>query len=653
MIFKSYTGNAMLNNALMTIEALAGLKNVSEITPEVLLKQFQERKLWELNRRLKSYTMLFTRNGPLLNDAKLGENIYRQLTGKILANLEREGEHQCEISGLRFKTTFANWYAQVLRDLKVSEKEIENKDRTINRCWFPLIGALGSDAQALPQAKFDIRIHPVCLVIIQFLPFSSLLYKGGVLLFDAANFEFARDFIAKSVERVLSEIEATATDKPIENIKDFDKGKYLLRAIELFAQKQNYYGDRQTDINLWSFTNSGTGASCEVDRVPSRVFRDLLHLYKKSDCQFDLKKILNGGYANNFVNALKNGYDYEGLYPKKDYEGVSIPFFEEYQRLIGRADHLTYAKFIAGLMKRATLAKGDEKILAKTDAFNQQEYAPLFQKVLIEAAGHGEWSLAHHLDILDDPEALPVQSFTKGIFKKVHFYFQKFGEWEPAPSIEPGDKLETTLTGKICAFAIRLIEKDGEENFKSHQKTLKNLQEFNGFSLAPTLVRQCRELTLSQASTFLFHNYRLPHYGLNFLLRVYFSQKEKTPLPEVILPPGEMTPWLDRLEAFAEFYTAYYQEKYEGDWRKFNKHVLNPFPKYPNEFQRWLDNAFQNMRSFYEEAEPPQPEIEQKICFFEENLCYDEAGNYNPVFARFAVQFCLNQQYHFQPSPNQ
>ena len=35
-IFKNYTGNAMLNNALMTIEALGNLSNVSCITPSLL-----------------------------------------------------------------------------------------------------------------------------------------------------------------------------------------------------------------------------------------------------------------------------------------------------------------------------------------------------------------------------------------------------------------------------------------------------------------------------------------------------------------------------------------------------------------------------------------------------------------------------------------
>lgn len=642
-LFQNYTGNAMLNNALMTIEALGGLKNVGEITPEFLLKQFNERKLWELYCRMKCYTMLFTRNCPLLN-GKNGGKIYQRLLIKLLDNFENQGELQCEISGLRFNRPFSKYYKDTLAELGITS----NVDITINRSWFPLIGSLGSDAQALPQAKFDARIHPICIAIIQFLPFSSMIYDGGVLLFDCSNFEFARKFIENNVERVLEQIRVTKGSEHVDNVKDLTKGKSLLRAFEIYSEKSTMYTDKQTDINLWSFTNAKSG-SCTVERIPNRLFQSLYRLFKKPDCQPNLRILLNGKDDRKFIDALNDGKDYFGLYPMKDYNGVSTPFFEEYQRLIGRAEHLEYAKYIASLMKRAALAKGDEKMLAKTDAFNQAEYVTFFQKVLVEAAGRGEWSLAHHLDLLDDPESLPVRSSTYGIFKKVHFYYQN-KDWEPVSTPIPSDKLETTLAGKICAFAIRLIEKDGEDNFKGHQKTLKNLQEYNGFSLAPALVRQCKELTLAQASTFLFHNYRLPHYGLNFLLRVYFSQAEKTSMPEVTLPEGENSRWLERLESFAVFYTEYYNDKYEGDWRKFNKHVLTPFPRYPSEFQRWLDIAFEKMREHYAEKEPsvPNPEIDQ----FEETLCYDEDGNFNPVFARFALQFCINQQFHFQPIIN-
>ncbi len=79
-IFKTYTGNAMLNNALMTIEALAKLKNVSEINPSMLKQVYSKVSLKETNKRLKSYTMLFTKNGPLHNDKTNGDKIYESLS---------------------------------------------------------------------------------------------------------------------------------------------------------------------------------------------------------------------------------------------------------------------------------------------------------------------------------------------------------------------------------------------------------------------------------------------------------------------------------------------------------------------------------------------------------------------------------------------
>ena len=50
----------------MTIEAVGNLKTISQITPDVLLQLYNEKGLLTLNKRLKSYTMLFTKNGKLL-----------------------------------------------------------------------------------------------------------------------------------------------------------------------------------------------------------------------------------------------------------------------------------------------------------------------------------------------------------------------------------------------------------------------------------------------------------------------------------------------------------------------------------------------------------------------------------------------------------
>lgn len=96
-IFKTYTGNAMLNNALMTIEAFADILSVEDITPELLLNLYEKADLKFLNKRLKSYTMLFTKNGPLHNDKTNGEKVYDSLFKTIVGSYESEGDKICEV----------------------------------------------------------------------------------------------------------------------------------------------------------------------------------------------------------------------------------------------------------------------------------------------------------------------------------------------------------------------------------------------------------------------------------------------------------------------------------------------------------------------------------------------------------------------------
>ncbi|MDX5478890.1 MAG: hypothetical protein LPJ98_10580, partial [Cyclobacteriaceae bacterium] len=270
-IFNTYTGNAMLNNALMTIEALGNLKSVSEITTNLLLRLYTEKGLLSLNKRMKSYYMLFL-NNPLINKPGIGEDIYDQLILSILNCSDFEGQNTCELTGLQFEKTFESYYediiedqksklAKIITDKKQLQKEyvkLDKTDLTINRAWFPLIGGLGSDAQALPQAKFAVQIHPICVAIMQFLPMSALIYKGGILLIDSSNFEFIRSFIGSNVKEVEKRIQTTSSSNSIENIKDLAKGNYLLRAIDILEEKE--IEDEYSDLNLWSFSNSGTGA---------------------------------------------------------------------------------------------------------------------------------------------------------------------------------------------------------------------------------------------------------------------------------------------------------------------------------------------------------------------------------------------------------
>ena len=355
-IFEIYTGNTLLNNALMTIEALGDLGDVSEITPDVLLKLFEEKDLLLLNKRLKSYTMLFTKNGPLHNDKVKGEKVYDSLIKTIIGSFENEGDRVCEISGLRFSMPFEKIYDEALRKVGFSDKEIQKKDTGISRVWFPLIGGLGSDAQALPQAKFTIQIHPICVAIMQFLPLAALLYKGGVLLIDSSNFEFARDFVANNVGEVEKRIQTTSSNNPIENIKDFAKGNYLLKAIQILEDKE--IEDEYSDLNLWSFSNSGTGASCEIERVPNSLIKKLVRMMKNTKISSELKGILSRD-AHRFLEDLENNQEWYSLYPnvykkgqnKGEYEGVSTAFIEAYYQEISSPQKTEYAKYLAHLIE--------------------------------------------------------------------------------------------------------------------------------------------------------------------------------------------------------------------------------------------------------------------------------------------------------------
>lgn len=633
-IFKAYTGNAMLNQALMTVEAIKNLKDVSEITSDVMLGIFREKRFWQLYRRMKNYTMLFTKNGPLHNDAKIGDQVYKGLIESILKNVETKGKYRCEVSGLYFETPFNIFYENALKSLNVDLKDIAKKDKTINRCWFPLIGGLGSDAQALPQAKFEVRIHPVCVALMQFLPLSSFIYKGGIFLFDSANFDFAKSFIQGMVEIMSKRIEVKNASDEIENVKDFNKGDYIQQSIQIFNEKINDYSDTDTDINLWSFSNAGTGARCEIDRIPSVLFKDLLKLWKY-DCRTDLQMLLKLD-TEKFLEALKSKTDFWALYPTEKRAGVGIVFFEEYQKLIGKSQLLPYARYVSGLISKATLSKTELKMLEKPDAYSDKEYPAFLNKILIDATQNDNWSLEHQLKILDNTEGVSIRNSSWGFYKKVHFYFLNkiYATEMPQPSA-----IDTTEVGRLCLFAVKMVEKDDKLN--KSLESLTDRQDYSNFSFAPVLIRNTEGVTLSQIHYYYFPNYYLTNNRLNELLRFYFLQPNKIGISTEMELPAIENPFLLKFENFAEFYKNYYLEKYKNDWLKFQKHVLTPFPTEGDKFLRWFEEAFIRMREFYKENHPEKSLSDLSV--WEQSLIYDEEGNKITHFSRFAIQFYLNQ----------
>jgi hypothetical protein len=661
-IFETYTGNAMLNNALMTIEALGNLRNICEITPELLLRLYNDKGLLKLNKRIKSYTMLFTKNGPLHNDKANGEKIYDALFKTILSNFENEGKLACEISGLKFQTPFHKIFEKALRSIGVSEKEIQNKDTNIGRTWFPLIGGLGSDAQALPQAKFTVQIHPICIAILQFLPLSSFLYNGGILLIDSSNFEFAREFVSDNVQEIEKRIKATKSTDSIENIKDFSKGNYLLKAIKILEDKN--LEETYSDLNLWSFSNSGTGASCTIDRVPNSLIQKLVRLKKSgATVRAELERILNRNEsAYGFLISLEENKEWSGLYPnvfgtgkkKVEYEGVCAAFLEAYFRETGNIKQIDYAKYIAHLITEHK-SKSFEKYLSSTSAWNEKTYRIDLYAVLVESTKKEKWSLHHQLQILDDVNAFPVRNIFYQLHRLIHYFYQK----QIFITDLPTSNKENSYARDACIWLIALIQRD--EIRERIIKSLTNTQDYISVGYTGLFIRlyALTNLNLKTIAHFLYDENFLPaKNGLNELLRVFFSQSDQEfftfddVIVNIQLETDDATEkWFEEFSGFARDYQAYYFDKYENKqtgrqpYGKFLKLVLD-ISMETSEFLYWMREAIENTNQFLNNQSGSKDT-------WSEALLYNPQGEWAISFAKLAIKFSLLKQYQLSYQQNQ
>ncbi len=656
MIFNTYTGNAMLNNAIMTIEALGGIKNVSDITPNLLLDLYQMLHLKELNKRMKSYTMLFTKNGPLHNDAKNGLITYDTLFHKLVSNVELEGNKTCEVSGLKFNTSFEEIFIAALKDIGLNDKEIQKKDTSLNRNWFPLIGGLGSDAQALPQAKFTVQVHPICVAIMQFLPLSALLYKGRILLIDSSNFDFARQYVASHVKEIEKRIQATSVKDQIENVKDFSKGNYLLKAIDLLQSKE--IDDEYSDLNLWSFSNSGTGASCEIDRVPNSLLKKLMRMKGKASISPELVRILSVPETSyKFLESLENNTEWFGLYPnvfgsgknRKEHEGFSIDFLEAYFQEIDSPQKTEYAKYLAALINKYKTSSF-EKYLTKTDAWKDNNYKADLFAVLVEATKNGEWDLYHQLNILDNTELLPVKNFSYNIYKVTHFYYQKKKYSEKIP--EKGN--QKSRVAQVCEWIISIIQQD-----VNRERIGRNLvdQNYASVSYYELMIRNAkRESIRTETICSVFHDedFNPSWFSINELLRIFFNQKNQGnyELKELHVTT-EWTQdlafqnWLEKINEFIADYQSYYFDKYSNKrtgkkpYEKFLNQISS-IPRENNDFARWLNEAVENVSAYLQSSETPTNDK-----WVSDTLLFNPLGEISISFARFSIKFLFHKHYYF------
>ena len=638
-IVNHYTGNPMVNNALMTIKALAGLRDVRDITTDVLRRMITRvcdelpYPLVSLNMRFKSYTMLFTNNGPLYYDKKMGKRIYETLMLKIIDGFETEGDRQCNITGMHYSRTFSDFMLDTLICLGVSEKEARGKDLTFNRCWFPLLGGLGSDAQSLPMAMQTYDVHPVCAVLLQFLPLFAHIYKKGILLVDSTALEFCEEFVEEKVSEIVDKVkEVAASDAPIENIKGALKGNFILDALEVMERCKADCG--HADVNLWSFSNFGPGANCSIDRVPNELLRQLSVL--RSMHKGELEHILrNPSFSPVFLECLSDRKEWAGLYPAKKYEGVSAEFFESYWTVIGKEKKTDWSKYVSGLVMKYKTRK-DDTVLNKSDAYDSADYGPLLNRVLLRATENGDWSMRCQLAVLNDPEQLPIYYSCSEIYKLIHFYYQK----NISVSEQPQTDVNNMPAFRFCLKMIHMINNTSDNQ---KEKIIKRILEFDSSDVFDEL------LTEKAWKDGIYHLYPLLYtvdgkknvYGLCSLLRLYYKNVEDVPSFEdgmdfpVMQIPHDIRRWLDNINRFACQYVdcRLHGSIDESKHAALCERIKRSIPRSDIRLQMiWFYSVLQRLS-------------ENGSDWNEYDLIYDPSGNYAFSTFLFVFKLKLNEIY--------
>jgi len=234
--------------------------------------------LADWNSRLKSFTMVFGNNGPLYqprdkkdkNFGYLRKRKYISILSGLLDQIENTnpGLGVCECCGEFHACDLNAAYEQV--------DEGKHTDHAIGRDLFPLIGSLGSDAQALPSSSRMFHICPRCLFAVNHIPIGTRLLNGKLMVFEGAHQPFVQDLIASIVDDNLRRLSIGGEDvetigrkrSPGETVKWLcDRFTEIQRARKLKELPKN------AELDIWLFSNSGTGPDCEIMQIPDAAVR--------------------------------------------------------------------------------------------------------------------------------------------------------------------------------------------------------------------------------------------------------------------------------------------------------------------------------------------------------------------------------------------
>jgi len=441
---------------LYTITALAEKESVQNLDIEDLQRVFDKYDISATNKSLKSFTMVFGTNGPLFQNSFKPHNkeLYRDFLQTLLHEMKNDyGNHTCEICGRRHGFDIDDIWGKVINKYGLKQKE----RKYLGRDFFPLAGSLGNDAQALPGASRTLDICPLCLFAVNYIPLGTMLIKGRLICIESTYeeivLELVKDIVTENNNRI------SAGDSQIYGKKE-GQCEIFNRLLRMFnnlqrKKKLNNLPDT-TALYLWLFSNSGTGADCDVIEIPNRALKFLWKVSRQSQ-EFinEFKKLISNDKHGVLFESINYGYDYDGLYPyAKKYPGVSVELYEYYQQyVVGRSRKaLDFAKRVAVEIIGGK-DKAETQKWQKSDIFKDASNRDAARKAMVDLALKGETSVDDYLELFGD-EGKYLKTREYDGYRVIMYYLYNF----KTPGKQEDDNLELQVRSqktdpKIKKFA--------------------------------------------------------------------------------------------------------------------------------------------------------------------------------------------------------
>lgn len=413
------TGNPFVDTGLAAISYLAKKESFIYLTHKDVLKVFDNgQNITDWNSRLKSFTMIFGNNGPLYQPrGKSNEKIRKEKYTSILSSLldqicnPNESSGICECCGNGYNCNLTLAYNSL--------DEKNKKEYFVGRDYFPLIGSLGSDAQALPASSRMFYVCPKCLFAVNYIPLATRLLDGRLIAFEGAHTPFIQDLIGSIVDENISklnlskkEVETIGKKEPTSKIIEWMCNRF--QAMQE-AKRRNLLPN--TEMNIWLFSNSGTSPDCEVIKIPDSSIRFIWEAARHGlnlEISFMSKIDKKLGSRDQLLNAIRNKTDYKGLYPRKDYPGASIEMYSFYQIMLLDIPRIT----LVNCQKLASEILPDnpkeKKEWLKFDVFNDFSKRNILRSKICELIEKGRFTVDDYFSIFPIKEVFPLSVNRRG-----------------------------------------------------------------------------------------------------------------------------------------------------------------------------------------------------------------------------------------------